>query len=130
MHSWAFEHSDPIKGSPGSHSQSVSCSVGITNSFWLLAFSLSVSFALSRQFFLCSLVSQTPNCARLLIAAIPVLKAAVKLAKVKSHGNNVCDVHVVIAHMNKYGCTNKQTNKHAENVLRTSQPCILHTAGW
>jgi len=60
MHSWAFEHSDPIKGSPGSHSQSVSCSVGITNS-----------------------LSRTHNCARLLTVAIPVLKAAVKLAKVK-----------------------------------------------
>ena len=53
------------------------------------------------------MVSQTRNCARLLIIAVtPVHKAGVKLTEVKSHGNNVCDV--IIAHVIS---ANKQTNK-------------------
>jgi len=41
--SHAFEHSDPLSSSTGSHSQLVSDSVCITSSFSLLAFLLSVS---------------------------------------------------------------------------------------
>jgi len=97
----AFEHSDPFKCSPGSHSQLVSCSVNITSSFSLLAFLLLDSLVLSRLRCLCSLVSQARICARLLTVATlytsRVLKADVKSAKVKSHGNNVCDV--IIGHM-------------------------------
>ena len=36
--SWAFEHSNPFKYSPGSHSQLVSCFVGIMSSCSLLVF--------------------------------------------------------------------------------------------
>jgi len=39
----AFKQSNPLKNSPGSPSQSVSDSVGITSSCLLLAFPLSVS---------------------------------------------------------------------------------------
>ena len=38
---------------------------------------------------------KTSNCARLLIVVIPVLKAAVKSTKVKSHDTNVHDVTIV-----------------------------------
>jgi len=38
--SQAFEHFNPLKSSPGSHSQSVSDSVGITSSCLLLVFQL------------------------------------------------------------------------------------------
>ena len=55
--SWAFKHSDPFSGSPGSHSQVVSCSVGITSSCSLLAFPFSVSLMSSYLHWLCSLVS-------------------------------------------------------------------------
>ena len=41
--SWAFKHSNPLKGSPGSHSQLASDSVDIMSSCSLLTFSLSVS---------------------------------------------------------------------------------------
>ena len=45
--SWAFEHSDLFKGSPGSHFHSDSCSVGITSSSSLLEFPVLLSFTLS-----------------------------------------------------------------------------------
>ena len=48
-----------LKSSPGSHSQSVSNSVGITSSSLLLAFLLLVSLASSCLCCLCFLVSQT-----------------------------------------------------------------------
>jgi len=38
----AFKHSDPLKGSPGSHSQLVSSSVGIMSSRLLLTFLVSI----------------------------------------------------------------------------------------
>jgi len=61
-----------FKCSPGSHSLSVSCFVGITSSCSLLAFPLSVSLASSS---LCSSVPRTRNCATLLlIVASVVLK--------------------------------------------------------
>jgi len=48
--SWASRlwYSNLLKSSPGSYSQSVSSSVGIMSSYWLLAFLLSVSLASSR----------------------------------------------------------------------------------
>ena len=55
--SWAFKHSDPLKSSPGSHSQFVSDSVGIISSCLLLAFPFLVSFALSHLRCLCFSVS-------------------------------------------------------------------------
>ena len=55
--SWAFEHSIPLKGSPGSNSQLVSNSVGITSSCSLLAFLLLVSFVSSHLHYLCFSVS-------------------------------------------------------------------------
>ena len=94
VNSYAFEDSDPLKSSPGSHSQSVSCSVVITSSCSLLAFLLSVSLMSSHVCCHCSL---TRNCARLLITATPVLKAVVKLTTVKLHGNNLHEV--MIAHI-------------------------------
>ena len=72
-----FENSDPFKGSPGSHSQSVSCSVGIMNS----CISVLGQPCVIASTLLCSSVPLTHNCARLLIVAIPVLKAAMKSAK-------------------------------------------------
>jgi len=81
--SWVFEYSNPLKSSLGSHSQSVSAPVGITSSSSLLAFLLSVvfpfSFSLVSSCLICLyfLVSQTHNCARVLIVATPVLKATV-----------------------------------------------------
>jgi len=48
-----FQHSDPLKSSPGSHSQYVSCSVGITSN-WCFHSRLA-----SHLCCLCSLVSQT-----------------------------------------------------------------------
>ena len=97
-----LEHSDPLKSSPGSHSQLVSFSVGIMSScshFWHFC----SQSALCRCVYIASApwysVSQTCNSARPLIVATTVLKAAVKLTKVKLHGtcNNVCDV--IIAHV-------------------------------
>ena len=87
--SQAFEHSNPLKSSPGSHSQLVSDSVGITRNFLLLVFLILVSLASSHLCCICFLVSRTYICARLLIVATPVLKAAVKPAKVNSHCNNI-----------------------------------------
>jgi len=55
--SWAFQHSDPLKSSPGSHSQSVSGSVHITSSCLLLIFSLLVRLPLLHLHCLCFLVS-------------------------------------------------------------------------
>jgi len=43
--SWAFKHSNPLKGSPGSHSQLASSSVDIMSSCSMLTISLSVSLA-------------------------------------------------------------------------------------
>ena len=75
----AFKHSDPFKGSPGSHSQSVSCFVGITSSCSL-----------------CIFYSQSASCHCIHVASTPwhlvlvtvldhsVLKAAVKSTKVRS----------------------------------------------
>jgi len=91
--SWAFEHSDSFSGSSGSHSQLVSCSVGITSSCSLLAFPLTVSLTSSRLRYLCSPVSQTCNCARLLTVATPVLKAAVKSTKVKLPDHYAIGMH-------------------------------------
>jgi len=56
-------------------------SVGITSSCSLLAFPLLVSLALSRLCCLCFAVSQTHNCARLVIVATQVLKTAVRISK-------------------------------------------------
>ena len=76
--SWAFRHSDPFKGSPCSHSQSVSCFVGITSSCSL-----------------CSSHPQSASCHRIYVASTPlhlvlvtvldysVFKAAVKSTKVR-----------------------------------------------
>ena len=92
------------------NSQSVSCSVGIMSSCSLLAFLLTVSLTSSHLHCLCSPVSPTRNCARLLIVATPVLKALIKSTKVKSHGNNACIViivHVLSADVQ----TNKQMQK-------------------
>ena len=58
---------------------------------------------------LCCLVSRTRNCARLLAVATPVLKAAVKSAKVKSHGNSVCGI-IIVHVMSADTQTNKQTD--------------------
>ena len=52
-----FEHSNPLKSAPGSHSQSVSSSVSITSICLLLAFLLSVSLAWLCLHCLCFLVS-------------------------------------------------------------------------
>ena len=104
--SQAFEHSDPLKFSPGSHSLSASCSVGIwvTACFWHFC-----SHPLCLHC-LCSSVSRSRNCARLLTVATPVLKAAVKSTKVKLHGNSVRNIYVNIAHMISVDAqTNKQT---------------------
>ena len=122
---WAFEHSDPFKYSPGSHSQLVSCFVGIMSSCSLLVFLLLVSLASSCLRCLCSLISQTCNCAWLVV--IPVLKAAIRSTKVKSHRNNLCDViiaHVISADVQ----TNKQTNRHRKHktILRPARH-VLHT---
>ena len=95
---WAFEHSNPFKGSPDSHSQLARCSVGTTSSCSLLAFPLLVSIVLACLCCLCcSSVSWTHICARLLLVATPILQADVKSTKVKSHSNNVRDV--IIAHV-------------------------------
>jgi len=54
----------------------------------------------------------------------PVLKAAVKSAKVKSHGNNACEVHVISGDAQ----TDQQMWKRKailDQVLRAS-----HTASW
>ena len=101
---WTFPST---QGLSGSHSQSVSCSVGNMSSCLLLAFLFSVSLASPHLHCLHSSVSWTLNCARLLIVATPVLKAAVKPTKVKLNGNNVRDIHCTC---DKYGHTNKQTN--------------------
>ena len=81
----AFKQSNPLKNSPGSPSQSVSDSVGITSNCLLLAFPLSVSLTLLCLHCLCFSASHS---ARLLIVAAPVLKAA-KIDEIKSHGNNL-----------------------------------------
>ena len=70
----------PIHSSSGSHSQLVS----IMSSCSLVAFPLSVSLASLHPLCLCSSVPQTCNCARVLIVATLVLKAA-ELACVVSH---------------------------------------------
>jgi len=70
----------PIHGSSGSHSQLVS----ITSSCSLVAFPLSVSLVPLHLLCLCSSVSQTRNCTRVLIVATLVLKAA-ELAHGVSH---------------------------------------------
>ena len=77
-----------FKCSPGSHSQPVGCSVGITNSCSLPDFPLSVILVSSYLHCLCSLASRHCNYARLLVAT-QVFKAAIK---VKLHGNNVHEV--------------------------------------
>jgi len=56
---------------------------------------------------LCSLVSQTHNCTRL---TPPVLKAAVKSAKVKWHGNVVSDTAIAYV-INAEAQTNQQTHR-------------------
>ena len=105
---WTFPST---QGLSGSHSQSVSCSVGNMSSCLLLAFLFSVSLASPHLHCLHSSVSWTLNCARLLIVATPVLKAAVKPTKVKLNGNNVRDIYCTC---DKYGHTNKQTNRHGK----------------
>ena len=128
--------SDPFKCSPGSHSQLVTCSVGIMSSCLLLVCPLSVSFSsvlplllslLSGLHCLCYLVSQTRNSATLLIVLdysqqlrIPVLKAAVKSTKVKSYGNNAC-VQVGVDTQ-----INKQTNR-CRNYKHQPGMCEAHT---
>jgi len=66
-------------------------------------------------------------CARLLIIATPVLKAAVKSTKVKPPGNNVRDL--IIAHV--IGA-NTQTNKptDVESYLRISWAHMKHVPSW
>ena len=98
----AFKQSNPLMSSPGSPSQLVSDSVGITSSCWLLAFPISVSLTLLCLHCLCFSAS---HCARLLIVATPVLKAA-KTDEIKSHGNNLRDVN--IAHDTQ---TDRQTHR-------------------
>ena len=66
-----------LKSSAGSHSRSDSGSVCIMSSWSLLAFPLSVSLMSLRLCYICFSVSRTCKCARLLIVATPVLKAAV-----------------------------------------------------
>ena len=74
------EHSNPFKCSPGSHSQKISCSVGITSSCSLLASPLLVSLASTLPLLL-------------IRVATPVLhsncKAAVNSTQVRSHGSNI-----------------------------------------
>jgi len=72
------EHSDPLKSSPRSRSQSVSDSVGIMSTCSLLAFPLLVSLTSLYLRCLCFSVSWTHNCARLSIVATPVLTAVVQ----------------------------------------------------
>jgi len=54
----AFEHLNPFEESPGSNSQCVSCSLGVTSSCLLLMFLLAVSLALLHLHYLYSSVSQ------------------------------------------------------------------------
>ena len=123
--SWTFEHSDSFKGSPGSHSWSA-----LQVAARLLAYPLLVSLALSHLCCLCSLISRTRNCARLLIVPIPVLKAAVKSTKEKSHkwqqcmGRNYCAC-------GKCGRTDQQTNRLGQRkaVLGPAEHTLL-MPGW
>jgi len=56
------------------------------------------------------------NCARILTVATLVLKAAIKLIKVMSHGNDVCDI--IIGHMRSVDTQTKiQTD--VENVQQS-----------
>ena len=71
--SWAFKHSNPLKSSPGSHSQSVSNS-WVATRFWCFCFwptSCRCIYIASASWYL-KLVTAT----RLLLVATPVLKAA------------------------------------------------------
>ena len=87
---------------------------------WLLktslAFPLSVSLVPTLPLLLGILNSYlcwTIHCATLLILTTPVLKAVIKLTKVKSYDNNVC--HIIIEHViSVYSKSNKQAD--AENV--------------
>ena len=66
----------------------VSCTVGITSSCWLLVFLFSVSLGSTLPLLLgvsnCK-CARLFTCARLLVVATSVVRAAVKLTKVKSH---------------------------------------------
>ena len=92
------EHSNPFPCSPGSHSQLVSLSVGITNSCSLLHFHS--RSALRRHVYAVSASrypSRTRNCGRLLMAATQSSRLNCQSQLVRSHGNNVCDI--IIAHV-------------------------------
>jgi len=98
----AFEHSDPFKGFPGSHSQLISCSVGIMSSWLLLAFH---SQSASHH---CINVAS----ASLFIVATPVLKATVKPIKVMLHSNSVHDINIVrVISVDTHKLINQQTWK-------------------
>ena len=113
LYSWASRYSNLLKSSPGSYSQSVSDSVGIVSSCLFLVFPLSVSLASLRPHCLCfRYLSQTRNCARLLIVASSLI--LLKSTKVNSYDNNVCDV---INTRDKWGCTDQQTD--VENLKQS-----------
>ena len=103
-----FEHSSPLKSSPGSHWQSVSNSVGTRIICSLLMFPLSVSLVSSCLRCLCFSVSvsnlllcYTTHC-----SYTKQPSELPKSTKVKLHGNNVCNL--IIAHMISM---NAQTHK-------------------
>ena len=98
----AFKYFSPFKDSPGSHSQSVRCS--------LPTFLLTVSLALSHLHYLFSSVSQI----LLLYLITPVLKAAIKSANVKSLSNNVRVI--IMVHVITRGCTNHNKQTDLENI--------------
>ena len=101
-----LEHSNPFKCSPGSHSQFVSCSVGIMSRclvlvFLLLAFGQPCVYIASAPWHV-ELV--TP---RLLIYSIKPHH----VDQNKSHGNNVRDV-IIVHGISVDVQTNKQTYRH------------------
>jgi len=88
--SLTFEHSNPLKSSPGSHSQSVSGSVGtmqVSVQFWWFH-----SRSASHRHIYVASVSWTPSlCYTITQTSHP------KSTKVKSHGSSVS--YVIIAHV-------------------------------
>jgi len=85
--SWAFEHSDQLKSSPGSHSR---CSVCITSRFWYFC-----SQSASCHYVYVASASRYPELVTVLDCSQSYTKAAVQIAKVKSHGDNVRDEIIV-----------------------------------
>ena len=115
--SQAIEHFNPFKGSPGSHSQSVSCSVGIYSSRLLLAFHIFVASA-PRYLALIMLLDYYK----------PVLKATVDQNKVAWQQCTVCDVIIVyMIQVSVDAQTNQQTWKQCRHMLidsRTNRGCL------